>query len=479
MTSQSHKKHPTTPPSIRPARRIDGRLVALGVILVTLTLWLTAGSRAAESPLDRLRGRSAETRWKSLRERAADRREYREERRERRRNDKGEEIGDDGQPLNPSPDSPLPTPTPPDIAGLPTPTPPDWTPAPPRAPMRLEIESGRRPVPTPTGPIELYDPAPPSSAPPARPLFQNHPELMPVPSVPAAPKDAPIPAPPVTNGSGKVDDDNVAIYEEMFQFEQKDEQTIASKQVSADRASAEELPPQTVTARKAVITRSVGTPSVTKDSTQPQLLIELPMPIEPQYSTVSTLQTPEIEATEKEIENSPFLDERIKPLSDISPYVTYEPDASLREVDPTRHFCPRAEFAHLMPSSSNSKCPEISELPGDEVSHTRQFAHLQYCWAASNINYYPLYFEDPQLERYGHMHHPLLQPFVSVSRFNWQFLGLPYQMCLKPVAKCVYPLGYFRPGDCEAPKLYHQVPISLKAAFVTAEVYTGLFFIFP
>ncbi len=454
------------------------------MILATLTLWLTAGSRAAESPLDRLRGRSAETRWKSIRERLADRREYRDERRERRRNEKGEELGTDDLPLNESPDSQLPTPTPPDVAGLPTPTPPNWTPAPPKAPMRLEIESGRRPVPKPSAPIELYDPAPPSSAPPARPLFNDHPQLMPVPSVPAAPKDDPIPAPPVHEKPTKVDDDNVAIYQEMFQFEQKESQTVDT--VEAEPAAAErtpapavETPPQTVTARKAVISRPVETPSEHKGSTQPELLIDLPMPVEPQYSTVSSMQTPEIESIEKEIDNSPFLDEKIKPLSDISPFVTYEPDASLREADPTRHFCPRAEFAHLMPSSSNSKCPEISELPGDRISHTRQFAHLQYCWVASNINYYPLYFEDPQLERYGHMHHPLIQPFVSVSRFNWQFLGLPYQMSMKPVAKCVYPLGYFRPGDCEAPKLYHQVPLNFHAMFITAEVYTGLFFIFP
>jgi len=305
---------------------------------------------------------------------------------------------------------------------------------------------------------------------------------MPVPSAPAAPKDAPIPAPPVKEKTAKADEDNVAIYQEMFQFEQKDARPVKSvtpEPVTAERSPATEEKPLTVTTRKAVISRPVETPSQPKAATQPELLIELPMPVEPRYSTVSTLQTPEIEGIEKEIDKSPFFDEKIKPISDISPFVTYEPDASLREADPTRHFCPRPEYAHLMPSSSNSKCPEISELPGDRVSNSRQFAHLQYCWVASNINYYPLYFEDPQLERYGHMHHPLIQPFVSVSRFNWQFLGLPYQISMNPVAKCVYPLGYFRPGDCEAPKLYHQVPLNFHAMFITAEVYTGLFFLFP
>ncbi len=102
---------------------------------------------------------------------------------------------------------------------------------------------------------------------------------------------------------------------------------------------------------------------------------------------------------------------------------------------------------------------------------------MQYRWAASNITYNPLYFQDVSLERYGH-NHGVFQPVVSVAKFGTQVIGLPYQMALDPPCSCETPLGYYRPGDC-APKLHYQIPLNARAALVQAAAVSGVALILP
>ncbi len=190
-------------------------------------------------------------------------------------------------------------------------------------------------------------------------------------------------------------------------------------------------------------------------------------------------------ATPEEIENelkaqglgSEYDD--IKPIQSISPFVDYEPDKKLRAEDPGRHLCFPEEVSSNLISNANVQCPGIESLPGSAKSLSRNFAHLDYAWKASNVHSYPLYFEDPNLERYGHTRQTLIQPIASITRFNIQLLGLPYQMAMQPVSKCVYPLGHYRPGDVSAPKYHYQIPLNPWAALAVAEVYTGLFFLIP
>ena len=108
----------------------------------------------------------------------------------------------------------------------------------------------------------------------------------------------------------------------------------------------------------------------------------------------------------------------------------------------------------------------------------RSFPQIRLAWEASNFCYQPLYFSDPALERYGHTHHPLIQPLASLGRFGTQAVFLPYQMAITPPCSFESPLGYYRPGEC-APKLHYQVPLNAEAAVVEAAVVTGLFFVIP
>ena len=124
---------------------------------------------------------------------------------------------------------------------------------------------------------------------------------------------------------------------------------------------------------------------------------------------------------------------------------------------------------------------------GAEPFPERAFPAMVKEWDAPNFFHYPLYFEDPALERYGHTHAscccccsccPLIQPVASIARFSTQLLFLPYQMTIDPPCREVYTLGWYRPGEC-APKLHYQVPLNCQAAAVQAATVTGLVFLIP
>ncbi len=142
----------------------------------------------------------------------------------------------------------------------------------------------------------------------------------------------------------------------------------------------------------------------------------------------------------------PVIDSAIKPIQDIVPF--FEPDPM----------------------------PLALELPTTPTE--RQFIPSQFNWQASNVYSNPLYFEDFALERYGHTHHPIVQPFASVGKFGVQFIGLPYKMAIDPVWDEEYALGWYQPGEL-APHLFYQVPWNWKAAATAAGTYTGLIFLFP
>jgi hypothetical protein len=113
---------------------------------------------------------------------------------------------------------------------------------------------------------------------------------------------------------------------------------------------------------------------------------------------------------------------------------------------------------------------------GEYMASTLPRTVLQ--WEPTNLWYYPLYFEDPGLERYGHTRHEWIQPFVSTGRFVSQVTTLPYQMALHP-AKCPeYALGYYQPGEW-APKKRYQVPFNEEATATQFLWMTGLILLIP
>jgi hypothetical protein len=115
--------------------------------------------------------------------------------------------------------------------------------------------------------------------------------------------------------------------------------------------------------------------------------------------------------------------------------------------------------------------PTLCALSDGEFA-PRQFAETTMTFKASGTCHKPLYFEEPQLERYGHEWGPVAQPFISSANFIKNVAILPYKMGIHPMNECQYPLGYYRPGSC-APWTAGPVPISLRGAFMQAGAVTG------
>ncbi|MBX3438746.1 MAG: hypothetical protein KF861_14725 [Planctomycetaceae bacterium] len=159
-----------------------------------------------------------------------------------------------------------------------------------------------------------------------------------------------------------------------------------------------------------------------------------------------------------------------KSITSILPYYDYAPGGE----DPCE-FCPRPAGC---PESDDARpCPKLVSMP-EITSYREPFVPTHVAWEPANLFHNPLYFEDHALERYGHTHCDALQPFVSVSKFSAQLIGLPYQMALHPIHERQYTLGWHRPGEC-VPYRYYLPPWNTKAAITAGAAYTGLIFLIP
>jgi hypothetical protein len=112
-----------------------------------------------------------------------------------------------------------------------------------------------------------------------------------------------------------------------------------------------------------------------------------------------------------------------------------------------------------------------------ETYEPRRFATTMVTWKAAGYCHKPLYFEDWNLERYGHSH-GWADPIISGVHFFATLPVLPYKMGVELPWECVYPLGYYRPGDC-APWTCPAIPISGRGLALEAATVTGIVFLLP
>ena len=145
--------------------------------------------------------------------------------------------------------------------------------------------------------------------------------------------------------------------------------------------------------------------------------------------------------------------------------------------------CPSPKDLKPIRELTTNITPSEGELPhdcplGNATFKARVFAPITYTWTASGLCHKPLYFEDVQLERYGHMAGPWVQPFASGAHFFLTIPILPYKMGLETPNECMYSLGYYRPGDC-APYLFDPLPLSVRGALFEAGAWVGAVAIFP
>jgi hypothetical protein len=121
--------------------------------------------------------------------------------------------------------------------------------------------------------------------------------------------------------------------------------------------------------------------------------------------------------------------------------------------------------------------PQECPLGGDEYE-PRKFAMTTFTWKASALCHKPLYFEQVQVERYGHTFGPVVQPILCGAHFFISVPALPYKMGVESPWECVYALGYYRPGSC-APRTVGPIPISARGVVSQLGISTGLVYLFP
>ncbi len=111
-------------------------------------------------------------------------------------------------------------------------------------------------------------------------------------------------------------------------------------------------------------------------------------------------------------------------------------------------------------------------------SAQRHWVAQTYTWKASALCHKPLYFEDIQLERYGHSGGFLMQPVRSGAHFFLNIAALPYHVGVYPPRESRYALGYYRPGNC-APFRGYAFPVSPQGGLTAAGFYVGAPFVLP
>ncbi|MBT4864189.1 MAG: hypothetical protein HON53_03585 [Planctomycetaceae bacterium] len=102
----------------------------------------------------------------------------------------------------------------------------------------------------------------------------------------------------------------------------------------------------------------------------------------------------------------------------------------------------------------------------------RGWMSYSYYWEAAALSHRPVYFEEPNLERYGNSF-GLVQPVISAAHFFGTMPLLPYIAVVNPPQKATYTLGHYRPGS-DIPFRYHRLPIRLNGALVEAATIWGL-----
>lgn len=126
-----------------------------------------------------------------------------------------------------------------------------------------------------------------------------------------------------------------------------------------------------------------------------------------------------------------------------------------------------------MPGSLPKECPlRTTPYAG------RNFNRTCFQWKASALCTKGAYFEDVQLERYGHSVCPVMEPVISGARFFLTVPMLPYKMGLQTPDECVYTLGHYRADSC-SPHMLDPFPITVRAMLFEGAAVAGAVALIP
>jgi hypothetical protein len=103
--------------------------------------------------------------------------------------------------------------------------------------------------------------------------------------------------------------------------------------------------------------------------------------------------------------------------------------------------------------------PRFQQVQGEMLGVTRpseegsgalvsSWDPLYYCWVSPAFCHKPLYFEQPNMERYAKYPHLCTAAPASILHFYGTALTLPGKMLCEPCWTESCTLGHNRPGDC-------------------------------
>jgi hypothetical protein len=208
-------------------------------------------------------------------------------------------------------------------------------------------------------------------------------------------------------------------------------------------------------------------------------------PVDTETDVVSITHIPIIISTDDAVEPLEILQvqhvEPIKQLPRMAPTVPQSDEQEVpwteRQLEPCTDQLGRLksikEISHdIRPVTASGVLPEECALDGDAFNG-RHFSQTCFMWKASAVSTKAAYFEDTQLERYGHTKVcPAFQPVLSGAKFFATIPILPYKMGVIPPKECVYTLGHHRAGNC-APYMAEPFPISPRGALFQAGAVAG------
>ncbi len=90
---------------------------------------------------------------------------------------------------------------------------------------------------------------------------------------------------------------------------------------------------------------------------------------------------------------------------------------------------------------------QVRSAPLNELG-SFEWTPFGYCWCTPSFCHKPLYFEQPNLERYGISPGPILAPVHSSAHFFGSIVMLPAKVVYRPWWTKSCTLGNNRPGDC-------------------------------
>jgi len=153
-------------------------------------------------------------------------------------------------------------------------------------------------------------------------------------------------------------------------------------------------------------------------------------------------------------------DEYIRPIGDLQADITFKPG-------------PLPEKYDRLAAEKFARAGEVVAAFGSD----RPWPAFTYAYVAPALCHRPLYFEEPNVERYGYQL-GCLQPVVSGAHFFATVPFVPYKMVLCRPHDCMYTLGQYRPGDY-TPFQHNRFVWDTKAAVAQVGVVVGLVFLIP